>query len=110
MSEKKQYPYRYDEESEKLFKIGLEMYKKENPTPKFSLNQFLDICINKAVIEYPELVKKMKVEISKLNRQLLEAENEKVQLANELKALKEKVRMKFQIDTELSKMVNFKQS
>ena len=110
MSEKKQYPYRYNEESEKLFEIGIEMYKKESPTPKFSMNQLLDICLNKAIVAYPKQIQAMKTEINKLNRQLQEAESEKAQLISELKAMKDKVRLKFQIDSDLSKMVNFKQS
>jgi hypothetical protein len=106
----KQFPFRYYQETQALFEKGFTLYKSENQTPKFSMNQLFELCLRKAILVYPEQVKKMKAEINLLNKQLQEAESEKVQLANELKALKDKVRLKFQIDSELTKMVIFKQS
>jgi predicted RNase H-like nuclease (RuvC/YqgF family) len=105
---KKQFPFRYSEETEALFEQGFKLYKSENQTPKFSLNQLIELCLRKAIVFYPELVKKLKSEITQLNRQLLEAQRQKEQMAVELNALKDKVRLKFQVDNELSKMVNLK--
>ena len=107
---KKQYPYRYSEEIEKLFEKGFDLYKSENSTPKFSMNQLFDICLRKAIVFYPEHVKNMKAEINRLNRQLQEAEREKVQILSDYTILKERLNKKFQLDIELQKMVNFKQT
>jgi hypothetical protein len=52
----------------------------------------------------------MKAEINQLCKQVQEAQREREQMAIELNALKDKVRLKFQVDSELSKMVNFKHS
>jgi len=105
MEEKKQYPFRYNEEMEALLDKGLEMYKDQSPTLKFSLNQLLDLCVKIAVVIFPKRVQDLTNEVNQLKKQIVKIESEKEKATNKLDELKSAINAKYQIENKIQKLI-----
>jgi glutaredoxin 2 len=101
---KKSILFRYTEETENLFETGFALYKNENTTPKFSINQLIDMCVKKAIVFYPSRVEQMKISITKLETQLKKADNDKLKAINELQEIKSLLKQKSDIDNQLKNL------
>lgn len=100
---KKQFSFRYTEEVEELFERGLILFKSENHTPKFSINQLIEICLKKAIDFFPEKIGQLENSIDKLQAQLKKAEQEKCTALKELNDIKELLSQRKEIDNKLNK-------
>lgn len=60
MCEKKKTTYYYTPETEKLIEKGIEMFSGESPTGTLTKTGLIDMCIRKAVEEYPEQISELR--------------------------------------------------
>lgn len=104
--EKKKFTYRYNGDIEPLLEKGSKLYKREARTVKFSLNQLIDICIQKAVVDLPEEINVLKLNVRDQRKEISQLTQDNAKLQSELLKIKEVIKMKISIDKELGNIVS----
>ncbi len=103
--ETKKATYRYDEfTTGALIEKGIAQYKRYTHTGNLSLNGFIDLAIEKTMVEFPQQVERLSDELREKKKEISALKEENEKMLADYKRLKNLIKYRNEIEDELKKI------